>query len=71
MYSNCPAYNGTIEPMYAFRYYHAYYVSIEIRFSYMISRAIIELSTILDNTPWLVNMPCGYSRPEGAVPCHH
>ena len=23
----------------------------------MISRAIIELSTILDNTPWLVNLP--------------
>ena len=41
-----------------------------IRFSYMISRAKIELSTILDNTPWLVNMPRGYSRPEGAVPSH-
>ncbi len=27
-------------------------------------KAIIELSTILDNTPWLVNMPRGYSRPE-------
>ena len=23
----------------------------------MISRALIELSTILDNTPWLVNLP--------------
>ena len=62
--------HSTVEPMYAFRYYHAY-VSIEVRFSYMISRAIIELSTILDNTPWLVNTPRGYSRPEGAVPCHH
>lgn len=47
------------------------YSSVDFSRYLIISSSLIVLDVMLDNTPWLVNMPRGYSRPEGAVPSHH